>query len=1740
MAKVQGYSEDEVDLLTTDFELVIEAAITRTAQRVADGLQPVIVADASSAGLSTSDIATVTAVWQDEIDGVLTPYIAEVYQGSATQVAVGLGNAFPDVDLPGVPLVADEFTLTYMKTVSNRLIGVGDELWEDIRNELLDGIAQGQSIAQIKDRIVAVSDFTHQRATAIARTEIHGAAESGSITQMRFVGYADNEVWKTWEATIGDDRTRRTHRAAHGQRVQLNEKFVVGSTHLDHPGEAGAPADEVIQCRCTQLFEVEEKPKFRCAGALIADATGASHCIVPVKKPDISHLSTVLPGMASSMAWTIFNTFMKHKITPAWGGAKIHKILALVRADLKANYPDIADAADDWQVLAAVDKFYAAKKDTFYDKYVVWHASPAGQKVIGTTPPPIKAVKTGIDVSSTTPPSPVIEPTPAFAPLPPIAPKPLPDDIQFTGKTLGSHGAQVWVNPSTGEKWLFKPQEDWMTDLDIKTAILQSKAGLTRPGVYKIKLNGQNGSIQYMFDNSTAAFPGAFDPLKLSDADLLVLQREQVFDWMISNFDAHTDQFIRTAEGTVAGVDKGQAFKFFGKDKLDWKYIAPGNFGTFVYPKIWKAFVDGRDIHLLDPTTGELGAYIDRLMAIPDDVYREMLTPYALTREKKFGANAAKFLDDAVKRKNNLKDDFAEFYARALAERSKHTSKPAPSIIPKPAPAPPPPPPAVPPPPVVAPVAVATPGSGIAGDISGIPFSTMQVIGKAWTAAGGGKKVTPGWGGAKIFKVLQELKIDPEVAKLGLSDLQLIRVLDYSLGFKGKPKTYESEVVDWLKSPGSAKVLLKMGLPGDSSLSPKLPAASPTAPTPVIAPKIVIPSEAENVVMTSPAHHVGAKGVLDNMSDYDVDDVVAYTKTSNGTYLKLTKTDWDEVSVHAQTMSGDWALVEPHAGPTQLDVLYPDEVWAMKPLITPPPSFVTKVPGLTPNMDITSDQVWSSKFLWNDGDVIAEAVEPPFSGLPDSGSMWQLVSHSNGDVSVHWQIGTGPLQTQDISSLADLQEVWKWSSAKWKTTGDIITAKKIESLVPSKNVGDVASGSELWDALGGIPTDKTFAYAFDAKSNIAYRLKKVPSPVGDTLVLEFRMSTSKTWQTAETIYDKKTLESISHGQTWHVAKLDGGMPDEVRAIIPNASIKSAPIPGPKPSIMPGKSVGDKVDPSEIWNAQYFASPNPGDIIATATSKHGTAYRIVYQTDDQLHIEYKMPAGVWVDSGEVPGPDDFITVNADGWKAADGSTTPMKATAVSTPTRTPTPVVAAKVAAKVASPPAPKITPKIMLQGNDTHFPKKDVGADVNVDEIFAVKDKYIDGQIIATSTAYGDHFRLFMVNGHLVQQKQNAAGAWGQTVVINSKNDMSFWGKWKAANDHTTAAQLKAAKKKVAPTPKAPVSVPTTPTLKAPTVSPVTVGPPITLSKEVDITPWDDTEQLEIFTFFKAKGIYVSSDSKTIWPAVQAVKSHFQAKYKGKYLDLNEAEILRIVDAAGAKKAGKVDTHPFETKIVNWLKSSAGKSWVNKTIDAPLATRDIPMPMIDIETSGVDPNTQSYAVISTTQAITYRTESHSKWGTWTAKQKAALKKYTGGIYSAWNNAIREGLLSTYREAILDAQAGFRPSTRSMLLHRGTSWAELNDPMIHSYESLLSYVGRTYVNRGFNSTSVGGSAAFHGQLLIEYEAPIGTPMAYLDDFSSNKGEREMLLPTHLIYQIISVTKRGTTTVMRVRVIGAATP
>ncbi len=271
--------------LDTARALVLHRPIPPTAIALLD--QPL-----TAAGDQTPDIdaaRAATEVWARAIREHVEPALESSF-----------GEAFLDAmrraDYSPLP-----FQLAYLEQVHDRLKIWPEGAFEELRPELLEMLSEGMSIDQVEERIGRLLDIDapSRRARAeiseidrqiadpqtaradlpglrarrralwqehdqslgqwqwlarrIARTEIHGAIEGGSLAAAQAVEQATGApMFKRWLSTT-DTRVRGTHAVADGQIVKLGEPFTVGRAELQHPGEAGGPAHEVINCRCTML-----------------------------------------------------------------------------------------------------------------------------------------------------------------------------------------------------------------------------------------------------------------------------------------------------------------------------------------------------------------------------------------------------------------------------------------------------------------------------------------------------------------------------------------------------------------------------------------------------------------------------------------------------------------------------------------------------------------------------------------------------------------------------------------------------------------------------------------------------------------------------------------------------------------------------------------------------------------------------------------------------------------------------------------------------------------------------------------------------------------------------------------------------------------------------------------------------------------------------------------------------------------------------------------------------------------------------------------------------------------------------------------------------------------------------------------------------------------------------------------------------------------------------------------------
>jgi len=126
---------------------------------------------------------------------------------------------------------------------------------QKIKRILTEGLEKGSSPYDIADKIQKSSGFSYHRSEAIARTEVLSACNyTDYIANLN----NPNAIGREWSSTR-DERTRTTHSQANGQKRKKGEAFTIGGHKMLFPGDSslGAPAKEVISCRCTTLSVFE-------------------------------------------------------------------------------------------------------------------------------------------------------------------------------------------------------------------------------------------------------------------------------------------------------------------------------------------------------------------------------------------------------------------------------------------------------------------------------------------------------------------------------------------------------------------------------------------------------------------------------------------------------------------------------------------------------------------------------------------------------------------------------------------------------------------------------------------------------------------------------------------------------------------------------------------------------------------------------------------------------------------------------------------------------------------------------------------------------------------------------------------------------------------------------------------------------------------------------------------------------------------------------------------------------------------------------------------------------------------------------------------------------------------------------------------------------------------------------------------------------------------------------------------
>jgi SPP1 gp7 family putative phage head morphogenesis protein len=142
--------------------------------------------------------------------------------------------------------VSDPRIVGYIETKVNKVVAINETMRNQIRGAIEESLMNNETIGELQNRISRVMGDTRARSLRIARTETASAANGVEYESYRQAGVEE----KMWIASL-DEVTRDSHIEAMGQgNIPTNQVF---SNGLMFPGEASAPVEEIVNCRCTLM-----------------------------------------------------------------------------------------------------------------------------------------------------------------------------------------------------------------------------------------------------------------------------------------------------------------------------------------------------------------------------------------------------------------------------------------------------------------------------------------------------------------------------------------------------------------------------------------------------------------------------------------------------------------------------------------------------------------------------------------------------------------------------------------------------------------------------------------------------------------------------------------------------------------------------------------------------------------------------------------------------------------------------------------------------------------------------------------------------------------------------------------------------------------------------------------------------------------------------------------------------------------------------------------------------------------------------------------------------------------------------------------------------------------------------------------------------------------------------------------------------------------------------------------------
>lgn len=154
--------------------------------------------------------------------------------------------------------VTNPFTAKVLSHSGEQITNIAATTRQNATNIVAKSYEEGLSIPDTATALRAgMRDASVVRATLIARTELTGAVNGGSLAATQIVDevLGGGAFMKQWLTASGAVFPRHEmYEGLNGQETTLDGFFFVGGDELQYPGDPGGSPEEVCNCRCTIVY----------------------------------------------------------------------------------------------------------------------------------------------------------------------------------------------------------------------------------------------------------------------------------------------------------------------------------------------------------------------------------------------------------------------------------------------------------------------------------------------------------------------------------------------------------------------------------------------------------------------------------------------------------------------------------------------------------------------------------------------------------------------------------------------------------------------------------------------------------------------------------------------------------------------------------------------------------------------------------------------------------------------------------------------------------------------------------------------------------------------------------------------------------------------------------------------------------------------------------------------------------------------------------------------------------------------------------------------------------------------------------------------------------------------------------------------------------------------------------------------------------------------------------------------